>query len=226
MPTSLITEAPAPWQLRGRAYVSMLHLPDEVLDQGSFLPLSLQGKRKPSPHGYLMFVDYAASPVGPYHELLFIPGSFRFEDGRNHLSISRIFVSSIDSVVNGNRNWGIPKDVAEFDVRYDDAGVDRVTVSKDGKVFAQLAFKHYPMGLPIIGWMVPERLRTLGQHDHGKTYIYSPSASSLALMAKLVEARFDPAMFPDASRGKPVLTVYLPNFRMLFPPARVIEQVP
>lgn len=219
-----VIEAPAPWRLRGRAYISVLRLPQKLLDEDSFIPDSLRGKRVPSPHGYLMFVDYASTPVGPYHELLFIPGAFRFEDGRRRLSISRIFVSSMASVVNGNRNWGIPKDVAQFDVRYRDCGLDRVTVSKDGRTFAELAYRHYPVGLPVIGALVPEKQRSLAQHAHGRTYVYAPRATSMALYARLVAAKIDPAVFPDVSHGKPVVSVYLPAFRMQFPEARVIER--
>src|SRR5262249_33742356 len=111
--------APAPWTLRGRAYISVLRCPDDLLDTRSFVPASLAGKRSRSPFATMMFVDYSESNVGPYHELLFIPGAFRFADGRLHPSISRIFVSSQSSVENGQRNWGIPKGRADFDVRYE-----------------------------------------------------------------------------------------------------------
>lgn len=220
----LITHAPAPWDLVGRGYLSVLRFSPDSRVQDSFLPPSLQGQRGKSPYGYLMFVDYAKSDVGPYHELLFIPGTFPFEDGRRHLSISRIFVSSMDSVVNGQRNWGIPKDVADFDVRYGKRGVDRVTVSKHGKVFAELEFKSYPVWLPFFGRLIPQRLRTLGQHHEGQTFIYAPSASGWIKPARTIRAKTDPDMFPNLGRARALLTVEVPRFRMNFPVSQIIQR--
>jgi len=220
--TPVITHAPAPWDLRGRGYISLLRFSPDSRVQDSFLLPSLLGRRRKSPQALMMFVDYSQSDVGPYHELLFIPGSFPFEDGRNHLSISRIYVSSMDSVVNGQRNWGIPKDVAEFDVRYGKRGVDRVTVSKDGRVFAELVFRHYPLWLPFLGGLVPKRFRTLGQHHEGKTYVYSPSASGWVQPARLVSARIYPELFPNIGRARALLTVKVARFRMCFPVSKII----
>lgn len=223
--SQIVTDAPAPWTLRGRGYICMLRAPAGLLDQGSFLPPSLKGRRTPSPYCYLMFVDYAESPVGPYHELLFIPGAFPFEDGQRHLSISRIFVSSLDSVVNGRRNWGIPKDVAQFDVRYGSAGLDRVRVSKDGQTFAELDFASWPIPLPFTSAILPKAWTTLGQHHDGQTFIYRPSASGWVRPASLRHSRFDAALFPDLARARPLLTVRVTDFSMTFHKAAICQQL-
>lgn len=219
-----ITLAPAPWQLQGRGYIALLRFDDGGREQDRFLPPSLAGRRLASPYAWLMFVDYSHSDVGPYHELLFIPGRFPFEDGRRHLSISRIFVSSMASVVNGQRNWGIPKDVADFEVCYGDGGVDRVRVAKDGSTFAELEFRPYPLPLPFPGGLVPAALRTLGQHRDGQSFLYAPQASGWLRPARLLRASADPAQFPDLGRARPVLTVAVRDFEMLFPVSRILPQ--
>lgn len=66
-------------------------------------------------YGALMLVDYSESNCGPYRELLLIPGSFRVRD-KTLASISRIFVSTTESLASGRRNWGIPKELADFSV--------------------------------------------------------------------------------------------------------------
>lgn len=214
--------APAPWRLQGRGYIAMLRFDDGGVQQDRFLPPSLQGRRAASPYAWLMFVDYAQSDVGPYQELLFIPGRFPFEDGRKHLSISRIFVSSQASVINGRRNWGIPKELAEFEVRYGAEGLDRVKVARGGRVFAELEFKSYPLPLPFPGGLVPAGLRTLGQHRDGRSYIYAPSASGIVRPASLRRAWSDAAEFPDLARAKPVLAVAVSRFQMQFPLSRIL----
>ena len=85
-------------------------------------------------------------------------GTFAFEDGKRHLSISRIFVSTLDSVVNGQRNWGIPKDVAQFDVRYGDNGVDRVTVSRNGSLTLGATFANLGNAPTYEPWTVAVEL--------------------------------------------------------------------
>lgn len=221
-PSPLITDAPAPWDLLGRGYISLLRFAENSPAQDAFLPDSLSGKRSRSRTAWMMFVDYATSDVGPYHELLFIPGSFPFEDGRRHLSISRIFVSSMDSVVNGQRNWGIPKDEAQFDVRYGADGVDHVRVSKDGEFLAELQFRHYPLPLPFSTALVPKSLRTLAQHHDGKTYVYTPSAQGWVRPAKLVSARSNPNLFPDLAQARAPVSIAVPRFSMRFPVSRII----
>ncbi|KAK4048032.1 hypothetical protein OIV83_005066 [Microbotryomycetes sp. JL201] len=90
--------------------------------------------------GAMMLVRYNESPVGqsdlitallpaegvatktqgsgPYDELLLVPGYFSFiaQGGETvyHHVITRIYVSTPDSIKNGRFNWGIPKHLANF----------------------------------------------------------------------------------------------------------------
>jgi acetoacetate decarboxylase len=61
------------------------------------------------------------SGVGPYQELLFIPGLFHI-DGRYTFSISKIYVSTEASVRSGIENWAIPKELADFKIDTQDDG--------------------------------------------------------------------------------------------------------
>lgn len=212
-----ITDAPAPWDLHGRGYISLLRFPANSAAQEAFLPDSLRGKRSRSRTAWMMVVDYESSDVGPYHELLFIPGTFPFEDGRRHLSISRIFVSSMDSVVNGQRNWGIPKDEAQFDVRYGADGIDQVRVTKDGALIAELDYRHYPLPLPFSTAILPRGLHTLGQHRDGQGFIYTPTAHGWVRPARLTRMRSNPALFPDLTGVTAPLNVKVTRFAMTFP---------
>lgn len=212
---------PAPWELNGHAWIVVLRLPDGSPARDAFLPPGLAGKGR---HGYsvLMFVDYADSDCGPYHELLFVPGAFPFADGKRHLTISRILVSTWDSVVNGRANWGIPKDRADFDVRYGVNGTreDRITVRTDGRVIAELALKSWPLPLPTFSGIVPEAMRTLAQHHGASDFYYAPSSRGWITPGRLLSWRFDAALFPDLAAARVIAAVKMPSFRMTFPVAR------
>ena len=107
-----VPRVPAPWTLRGHAWMVALRLPAGDPARTAFVRPALQATVKAA-FSVLMCVVYDEAPCGPYRELLFIPGTMNFGDAR-YPSISRILVSTWDSVVNGRSNWGIPKDRAEL----------------------------------------------------------------------------------------------------------------
>ena len=211
-----VPRAPAPWHLTGQGYVVAIRLPESFHARGSFIPKSLKDRH--SLLSYVMFVDYATSDVGPYRELLYIPGSFRFGDARR-LSITRIFVSSWASVVNGQENWGIPKDCCDFDVKYGD--VDEVRLSQEGKTFAELRFRRSLFPVPFSTALVPPPLRTLAQHRGGDEYTYTPRATGHIQPGALLDWRFDGAQFPDVSQAVVMGCVRVKDFAMDFPVATV-----
>src|SRR5512139_2122735 len=190
---------PAPWDLRGSGWIVAVKLPAVDPAQEAFVPDELAGQGR-TLASYLMYVDYAESGCGPYRELLFIPGAFPFGDGRRHLSISRILVSTWDSVVNGRNNWGIPKDRADFDVRQE--GRDEIVrVTSDGRELCELRLAPLRLAppLPVHGGIVPAALRTMAQRFRGNTYYYAPEARGRVRPGRLLSWRFDGALFPDLS---------------------------
>ena len=216
---------PAPWNLRGSAWIVALKLPPGAPARNAFLPAGLAGQGR-GLASYLMYVDYLESGCGPYRELLFIPGAFPFGDGRRHLTISRILVSTWDSVVNGRKNWGIPKDRADFEVEpgLDGGREDRVRVVSEGRELCELRFatRRFAPPLPVPGGLLPARLRTLAQSFRGRTYYYAPVAGGRARPGRLLSWRFDAELFPDLTAA-PVLAAFkIESFHMTFPVADVV----
>ncbi len=214
--------APAPWTLTGSGYVFLVRLPESMTDAELFTPPALRGKRV-GRVARLMLVDYATSAVGPYRELLVTPGFFR-NQGRRFHSVTRIFVSTYESVVNGRRNWGIPKDVAEFSIDRRDARTEHIAVSRSGKVFAELDVQSYGFSIPIRSGLLPAVEHTLLQPWAGRTYETRLAARGLARPARVLGSRFDAELFPDLSRGNVTGGFFLPRFTMTFPMARVTVQ--
>lgn len=215
---------PAPWELRGSGWIVALRLPPGSPARDAFLPPGLAG-RGGGFAAYLMYVDYVQSPCGPYRELLFIPGAFRFGDGRRHLSIGRILVSTWDSVVNGRNNWGISKDRADFAVATGgpDAGGECVRVTSDGRELCELRFAPLRLApsLPVSAGLLPAGLRTLAQQFRGRTYYYAPAAKGRVRPGRLVSWRFDATLFPDLAGAAVLAALKVESFRMNFPVATV-----
>jgi hypothetical protein len=209
---------PAPWQLQGSAYVFAVRMPEDVLERAAFAPESLSGKRRGST-SYVLYVDYQAAPCGPYRELLIAPAVYAFGAGR-HPSVTRIYVSSYASVVNGRHNWGLPKDRADFEVERE-GKVEHVRVLRDGHVFADMRFRAFGLALPVASWLLPQGLCTLVQHFRDKTFRFTLSAKGSVRVGQLVDWTFDPSFFPDLARGKVVAGACFPRFEMTFPVATV-----
>src|SRR4051812_27704316 len=100
---------PAPWSTRLRAVIwwhratpEALHALAPALRAGPRLPVTLAA-----------FVDYAATPVGPYREVLASPVVLLTPGPA--ATVPFIAVDSAASVVGGRENWALPKTLARFE---------------------------------------------------------------------------------------------------------------
>lgn len=213
-----------PWTLTGSGVILVAHFPEAfVRAQGFLAPYQQRAYR--GWIGTVMLVDYATSPVGPYQELLFIPGLFRF-GGRTSFSIPKIYVSTPDSVWNGRRNWGIPKELAEFSVVPNSDGSRTVSVRCDGQPLLSLRASPWGFRFPITtkllpGFRIMQEQLTANQPNSqpaGKRLLTRPSAAGSARLCSLSELRVNPALFPNLKQLKPLVVLTVENFGMTFPP--------
>ncbi len=173
--------------------------------------------------GALMVVRYRSSPVGPYDELLFTPGRYAVNvQGRleRHWSVTRIFVSSSESVLGGRRNWGLPKELAELDVRAGRGGSsEAVTCTANGRRVFRAELRALGPRLPAVTW--PWRF-SLVQERQGFCFVTRVRATGWIRPARIAAIWGDGTRFPDLADLRPVLAVRVARFRMTFPPARTV----
>lgn len=113
-----ITLSPAPWTLHGDVYGLFLlpglgiplvgnHLPVKAFGPlERKYPESIAGKFI-GKLGMIQVIRYTDSPVGPYDEMLIIPGFFEFEEEgkrREAVRVSRIYVSQKFTAWNGRKS--------------------------------------------------------------------------------------------------------------------------
>ncbi|KAG0146714.1 hypothetical protein CROQUDRAFT_657067 [Cronartium quercuum f. sp. fusiforme G11] len=135
---------PAPWRLHGEAWWLFLSLTGK-LEETISPENDHQSESHPDPHplgpahfdtleaasresasvpgvfrggmGTIQIIRYHSSPIGPYDELMIVPGEFALPDElhRGPLPrITRIYVSTLQSVFSGRLNWNVPKHLAQF----------------------------------------------------------------------------------------------------------------
>ncbi|KAL7415117.1 hypothetical protein BDY24DRAFT_440065 [Mrakia frigida] len=115
-----------PWILKGQLWTfpplfgkGKLDLPAGTYPEGDELHVSDKEKFAGG-LGMLMLVRYSETPVGPYDELVYIPGNFTSPSfpssskSLRSLRITGIYVSTQASVDAGRFNWNIPKHLAHF----------------------------------------------------------------------------------------------------------------
>ncbi|KAI8444883.1 hypothetical protein BY996DRAFT_6435003 [Phakopsora pachyrhizi] len=131
-----------PWKLEAEAWWFFLSLVGKFQERVEFKKqkirestgssdTNLQGPKKDSffpakdsknflgGFGTVQLVRYYKSPIGPYDELLIVPGKFslpkELSGSSSGLRIPTIYVSTPQSVYNGCHHWNIPKKLARFE---------------------------------------------------------------------------------------------------------------
>lgn len=174
----------------------------------------------PGPHappGALMLVRYAGSPVGPYDELLWLTPAASPVGVRPQ--VQAIWVSTRQSVVWGQRNWGLPKRLARFGWSGDARrGGVRVT-GESGAEVARLAFEVGRLRLPVTTALLPAPLRTLAQPPlapGGRWLLTRVGGAGHVTPARLSVGHAD-GLHPLLRRARPGPTLAAPDFRLVFP---------
>ncbi|ORY64302.1 uncharacterized protein BCR38DRAFT_369865 [Pseudomassariella vexata] len=126
--TEPVVHEEAPWTLHGTVYSITLVLPPTDLPTKAYSPLERADVNATAGDylgllGMIQIIRYTDSPVGPYDELLIVPGYFSYPrerdggilDEETKVRVSRIYVSQKYTCWNGRMNWNIPKHLAKFD---------------------------------------------------------------------------------------------------------------
>lgn len=214
-------EAPAPWNLTGNGYVILYWFKKEKLKERCFLDDSIKESYLGG-RGCVMLVDYKSSNVGPYKELLFIPGKINFK-GQKLFTITKIFVSTLDSVVNGRENWGIPKEHANFSW-LSDKNTEKVVIEHDGHEFFSATMERikFLFAFPMTTSLLPFPLfQTLNQ----KIYYTNFHGRGIGSFARIKQINIDEKIFPGIDDHKPLCVIKVENFRLAFPVARTEDYV-
>ncbi|KID70324.1 uncharacterized protein G6M90_00g085520 [Metarhizium brunneum] len=143
-PSPSIPAVAPPWQLTGDVYFFSWWSRSSQLPAHAYSPLEAGSEfaaaasgRPVGGLGMIQILRYRDSPVGPYDEMLVVPGSFDWSrdtsDGRpagvgRNPRISRIYVSQERSCYNGRLNWNTPKHLARFDWHFGPGGAVTVKV--------------------------------------------------------------------------------------------------
>ncbi len=207
-----------PWHLEGSGYILIYKFSKKEIDSSFFLTERFIKIRKGG-IGAVMIVDYKKTDVGPYQELLIIPGKFSYNKKKKG-TISKIFVSTQDSVVNGIENWAIPKEKADFSFIKESGGLNKIVVNKEEKRIFEISLKNYGPLFPINTLFLPF---PLAQERNGFAYYTKFEGSGLGQLSSIKSIDINKSEFPDISNKKLLLAVRINPFKITFPSAKIEE---
>ncbi len=221
---------PPPWKLKGKGYILLYRFSKSIRakqlsKQSLFFPTFME-QSKIFGFGTTMIVDYQQSDAGPYQELLFIPGKYDSPAGK-YYAITKIYVSTQESIINGRANWAIPKEQAVFSftkaVQQPGEIVEVFasdslsgTQNNESKPFFRMHVQDFGPKFPIFTTFLNLVLRQHGLED--SMYYYTKLiAKGKARLTRVLSLQIDPRFFPDTTQIKPLLAISIPDFQMEFP---------
>lgn len=210
-----VADYPAPWDLQGRGYMLIYRFSREFARKDAFLKPAWKD-RFAGGLGAVMLIDYQQSNAGPYQELLFIPGKFNTPFGQWH-NIPKIYVSTMESVVNGRRNWAIPKERADFEFRSETGGGESISVKADGVPIFDVAFRAFGPRFPVDTRLLPFPLMQEAEQNFLQTSFFGKGKGKLC---RLESIKVNRKYFPDVTHSRPLAVVRIDPFKLTFPVAR------
>jgi hypothetical protein len=146
-----------------------------------------------------------------------MPGKLRV-NGKRWDRITKIYVSTMDSVLNGRKNWAIPKELADFKLERRD-GLEEASVSIAGADFFHATFRARGPRFPVNTGLLPFPLL---QGEEGGYLQTTFSGKGVGRFASISRLEIDQSRFPDISLSRPIAAIAVEPFRISFPVARVI----
>lgn len=160
---------PAPWKLHGDLWLSLYRVTDDPGRPAGTVGVAWVRYREPSPL--------------TYHELLVARPRTDARRWPGTVTISDIWVDSVDSRNGGRELWAIPKELCDFSMESTRTGPLRRTTweaSYDGAPIASARFSDISSAtLPV-----PFHLKTLQERDTGEQVCASISGRARSLPAR------------------------------------------
>jgi hypothetical protein len=207
---------PPPWTLNGEGILFPFIANKKEILNSEFLT----DEDKKNYHGGLgaiMLVNYHTSNVGPYFELLFIPGDFKYKNSK-YKRITKIYVSSEISIREGIKNWAIPKELAHFEWKRSE---NKMSIQvKKAETFLSLEIEELLFPFPITTSIYPVKLLQKAKEEFLLTQFSGKGKAKISTINKFESNGLD---FPDLNQiSKFNICLSAFEFQITFPiPERV-----
>ena len=205
----------------GRAYISAYNFPKNFISHDAFIGGKLKGKYCGG-FGALIYADYATSEIGPYKELIFIPGKFDV-DGECRYAATKIYVSTPAAINTAGDGYFGPKEVATFKEEQLSDTLMHLSVHKGRNRVISVEIAtwsgiHFPLSTNVVSFPMLQMLR--GE----ERLLWQYEGECTATMARIESVLVRPALFPDVAAFSPLASFYFESFSLNFKPQPIEEK--
>ncbi|MEO0562020.1 MAG: acetoacetate decarboxylase family protein [Chloroflexota bacterium] len=213
----------APWKLNGSGYIFLYQLTQDHIDTTNSVEPWLAPHRTGDLSALMVF-DWRQTPVGPYREMVFAPGRYKWA-GRRYYHFARQYVTSPDAAAYGPKLWGTPDTLAEIDIVREDERTKTITVNHNSKAIFNASVTDGLLRFPFNTFFNPFRVKLLQRHpDDGKTLSIEPRAGgTLSLTGTLESITTNGGGLPSLDSLKPLALVEAVSLRLTFPIPLTVE---
>jgi len=203
------------YEFKGNGYVLFYRFDEEFIRLETFLPESLKNNYCRG-IGAVLYMNYTKSEIGPYEELLFIPGKFYYRGKKNHF-ISKAYVSTEEAAKFGYENWFIPKEKAVFSREPLKNHIENISTCIENEEVASFEIKRGKIRfrLGTSKYLSFSLMQLNGEEPVKLNY----SGTVTANFAKLTSIRIRPAFFPNIAKFTSLAVFKMRNFTLRLPKA-------
>jgi hypothetical protein len=207
---------PPPWNLTGEGIIIPFYANKKYFLDSNYL--SEEDKKIYNGGlGAIMLVNYETSNVGPYFELLLIPGDFEFQK-KTYKRITKIFVSNEVSVKEGIKNWAIPKEFANF--TWEKNSNETKIEIKTNEIFFKLSYESLFFSFPVTTSIYPVELL---QPNENQFLITKFTGKGSGKFAKINSIYTNEKNFPNIKNGSKIhFGLSVSQFQIQFPVPKII----
>jgi hypothetical protein len=204
------------YEFKGNGYVLFYRFDEEFTRLDTFLPENLKNNYCHG-LGVVVYLNYTKSEIGPYKELLFIPGKFCYRGKKNHF-ISKAYVSTEEAVNFGCDKWFIPKEKATFSEEPLENRMENISTYVNKEEIMSFEIKTGKIRFKLgTGKHLSFSLMQLNENEPVKL---NYSGTVTANFAKLVSIKIRPAFFPDIAKFTPLAVFKMRSFILRLPKAK------
>jgi hypothetical protein len=207
-------ETTAPWTLTGRGFILMYRFPEAFVRESCFVPEEWK-ILKWSGQAYVMLIDYLDSPVGPFHELLLMPGKADL-GGSSRRTMSKVYCDSVAAMMDGRNNWGFPKELTDF--KWNTSGRRQHIQVGSFSPWLDIRLETGSIPFPVSTAMLSMNLYQ--ELDH-QVFKLSPGGKGTGRFCLVKEVKADPFFFPELNHYEPSVALYIDPFKITYPIADV-----
>lgn len=197
---------------KGSGYISIYNFSEEFVKNDTFLDSKLKNMYVGG-LGAVVYINYESSSVGPYKQLLFIPGKFE-SNGKSRYVISKAYVSTQAAADFCKEKLSCDAEVANFEQKSITDDIEHVSICNEKGNILSFEIEEWGLRFPVSTSLVNFPIMQLD--EDGTPMLFEYKGEGEARFSKRISIEIRPALFPDFAQFSSIAMVKIDKFSLSF----------